>query len=64
MTLERMNGGTRLRHKAEGLQRPAWFKVVQPLMFPFIGKKMQVNGLNNIKARVEAGGGKEATAPA
>jgi hypothetical protein len=62
MTLEPRNGGTRLRHKAEGVRVPLWFRVVQPIMFPFIGKKMQVNGLNNIKARVEAGGGKPAAA--
>jgi hypothetical protein len=29
-------------------------------MFPFVGKKMTTNGLQNIKARVEAGGGNEA----
>lgn len=61
MTLEPIAGGTRLRHKAEGLRVPGWFKVVQPMMFPFIGKKMQTHGLQNIKTRVEAGGGKEAT---
>jgi uncharacterized protein YndB with AHSA1/START domain len=58
MSLEPIAGGTRLSHKAEGLRVPGWFKVVQPLMFPFVGKKMQTNGLQNIKARVEAGGGK------
>ncbi len=62
MTLEPIAGGTRLSHRAEGLQTPGWFKVVQPLMFPFVGKKMHVGGLNNIKARVEAGGGKEVAA--
>ena len=61
MTLEPIEGGTRLRHRSEGLERPAWMKVVQPLAFPFIGKKMQAGGLENIKARVEAGGGKEAS---
>jgi len=60
MTLEPIPGGTRLHHKSEGLRVPGWFKVVQPLMFPFVGKKMTTNGLQNIKARVEAGGGNEA----
>lgn len=61
MTLESIPSGTRLHHKSEGLRVPTWFKVMQPLTFPFIGKKMMTNGLDNIKARVEAGGGKQAT---
>jgi hypothetical protein len=62
MTLEPIAGGTRLSHKSEGLRLPGWFKVVQPLMFRFVGQKMQTNGLRNIKARVEAGAGTEAAA--
>lgn len=54
MTLEPVPGGTRLSHRAEGLRRPAWMKVLQPVMFPLIGKRMQVGGLENIKARIEA----------
>ena len=60
MMLEPIAGGTRLRHRSEGLKVPGWFKVVQPLMFRFVGQKMLTNGLDNIKARVEAGGGKVA----
>lgn len=59
MTLESIAGGTRLHHKAEGLRLPAWFKIVQPVTFRFIGQKMITNGLDNIKARVEAGAGKD-----
>jgi uncharacterized protein YndB with AHSA1/START domain len=54
------NGGTRLSHSFERLTAPAWFKVVQPVMWPFIGRSMVANGLKNIKAKVEAGAGKQA----
>jgi len=62
MTLEPIAGGTRLNHRSDALERPGWLKSVQPVMFPIIGKKMMTAGLNNIKARVEAGAGREAMA--
>lgn len=55
MTLTPSNGGTRLTHRCDALRRPAWFAVVQPLVFPFVGKRMMVNGLRNIQANVERG---------
>ena len=60
MTLTPENGGTRLATLGEGLKTPAWFKAVQRFTFPFVGRKMATKGLANIKARVEAGAGKEA----
>jgi uncharacterized protein YndB with AHSA1/START domain len=63
MTLEPIGNGTRLHHQSEGMKTPGWFSVVKGVMFPFVGKKMMTHGLDNIKARVEAGGGKE-VAPA
>jgi uncharacterized protein YndB with AHSA1/START domain len=62
MSLEPIAGGTRLRHRMDALQRPTWFAIVQPVMFPILGKKMMTTGLSNIKARVEAGAGQEAAA--
>ena len=60
MTLEPIAGGTRLHHLAEGLKTPTWFNVMQAVTFPLVGKKMMTHGLDNIKACIEAGGGKEA----
>ena len=57
MTVTPENGGTKLSHRSEGLKVPGWFKVVQPIMFPLIGRKMMTKGLSNIKAKVEAGAG-------
>ena len=51
MTLEAIQGRTRLQHKSEGLRLPQWFKAVQPVTFPFIGKKMTTNGLRNISRK-------------
>lgn len=56
MTLTPENGGTRLAHRGDGLKVPGWFKVMQPLTFPFVGRKMATKGLQNIKARIEAEG--------
>jgi uncharacterized protein YndB with AHSA1/START domain len=62
MTLTPEDGGTRLTHRGEGLRVPGWFKIVQPLVFRFVGRKMATTGLANIKAKVEAGAGKETVA--
>ena len=58
MILEPTSNGTRLRHRSEALSRPTWMKIVQPIAFPIIGKRMATGGLENLKNRVEAGGGK------
>ncbi len=55
MTLEPAGNGTLLTHRCDAISRPGWFAVVQPMLFPLIGKKMMTQGLANIKARVEAG---------
>ncbi|MGE0056653.1 MAG: SRPBCC family protein [Dehalococcoidia bacterium] len=62
MTLTPEAGGTRLAHRGEGLKVPGWFKVMQPLTFPFVGRKMATKGLAKLKERVEAGAAKEAAA--
>ncbi len=62
MTLTPESGGTRLSHRGEGLKVPGWFKVMQPLTFPFVGKKMSTKGLAKLKERVEAGAAKETAA--
>jgi hypothetical protein len=49
--------GTQVRYGLERLSAPLYFRVMQPLMWRLIGRKMLVKGLNNIKARVEAGAG-------
>ena len=48
--------GTRLTHRMWRLKAPAYFTVIQPIMYPFVGSKMVKGGLANIKAKVEAGG--------
>ena len=60
MTLSPENGGTRLSHKGEGLRVPGFFKIVQPLTFRFLGKKMATKGLGKLKEKIEAGAGREA----
>lgn len=60
MTITPENGGTRLAHRGEGVKVPGWFKVLQPITFPLVGRKMATKGLANIKARIEAGAGLEA----
>ena len=46
--------GTRLTHRMLRLKAPAYFKVLQPMMYPIIGKRVVVGGLKNIKAKVES----------
>jgi hypothetical protein len=62
MTLTPSAGGTDLNHRFDRLSAPAWFQIVQPVMFPFIGRNMMKKGLQGIKVRVEAGAGKAAAA--
>lgn len=59
MSLEPTANGTRLRHRGEAVSMPLFFKIIQPIAYPLIGKKMGTTGLANIKRNVEAGGGKE-----
>jgi uncharacterized protein YndB with AHSA1/START domain len=62
MTLSPANGGTRLAHRGEGLKTPLWFKMIQKFTFPFVGRKMATKGLANLKAKIEAGAGRETAA--
>jgi uncharacterized protein YndB with AHSA1/START domain len=62
MTLTPSAGGTDLNHHFDRLSAPTWFKIVQSVMVPVIGKNMMKKGLQGIKMRVEAGAGKEAAA--
>jgi uncharacterized protein YndB with AHSA1/START domain len=54
MTLTPAAGGTDLHHRFDRLSAPAWFRIVQPLMFPVLGKNMMKKGLRSIKTNVEA----------
>lgn len=53
MRLTPSGNGTELSHRFERLAAPGWFKVMQAVMFPIIGRGMMVKGLQNIKARIE-----------
>ena len=46
--------GTRVNYGFERQEASFLFKLVQPLMYPIIGRRMLVQGLNNIKSRIEA----------
>jgi uncharacterized protein YndB with AHSA1/START domain len=48
--------GTRLTHRMLRLKAPAYFTVIQPILYPILGKKQVVGGLGNIKAKLEAAG--------
>jgi uncharacterized protein YndB with AHSA1/START domain len=52
--LQAEESGTRLTHKMWRLQAPLYFKLLQPLLWPVIGRKMVSGGLANIKANLEA----------
>jgi len=46
--------GTRLSHTFWRLKAPLYFRILQPVMYPFLGKKMLAGGVHNIKAKMEA----------
>jgi uncharacterized protein YndB with AHSA1/START domain len=54
-TLTPEGNGTRLAHYNERISAPTWVKLSQPIMYRVFGKKMMINGLANIKKRMEAG---------
>lgn len=62
MSLTPEGDGTRLVHHGDSVKVPGWFRIVQPLMYPFVGRKMATKGLNGIKAHVEAEAAHPATA--
>ena len=45
---------TRLTHTMWRLKAPAYFTVLQPILYPILGRKQIAGGLQNIKARLEA----------
>jgi uncharacterized protein YndB with AHSA1/START domain len=45
---------THVRHGVERLDAPFWFRAIQPVLWRLMGGKMVSNGLDNLKARVEA----------
>jgi uncharacterized protein YndB with AHSA1/START domain len=45
---------TRLSHTVVRLRAPLYIKVMQALLYPFVGRKMIQGGLDNIKVKLEA----------
>ncbi|HLF71385.1 MAG TPA: SRPBCC family protein [Dehalococcoidia bacterium] len=54
-TLTPEDGGTRLSHLSERLEAPIYVRVMQPILWPFVGAKMVGGGVANIKRNLESG---------
>lgn len=54
-TITPLGDGAKVDYGFERQDAALWFKIMQPLMYPIIGRRMLIQGLNNIKSRIEAG---------